>query len=330
MRIAQLANFWTPTSGGLRVSMEHLAAGYATRGHRVLQIVPGARDHQHPTAWGRRTSVAAPRLPGTDYRLILRGRHVERLLDAFAPDVVEVADRTTLARTVARWAPPEVRIVLVAHERVDAILDAGSYGAALDERFVRPLSDRWNPRLGCRFDRVVVPSRYGAEEWQRVGIAPAVIPWGVDTGLFHPDAAAATGARGSRPGDPDADPDTGGDPLARARVRLVWVGRLSAEKRPDLAVETLAVLERLGVPAHLTVIGDGPMRQPLESMAASLPVTFTGHLSDPHAVAGIVADATASLSTSGIETSHASRTSSTADPASPSVIERQPTSSRHC
>lgn len=72
MRIVQLANFWTPTSGGLRVVMEQLAHGYAQRGHRVLQIVPGESDGQQITPWGRRTTVAAPAIPGTGYRMVTR------------------------------------------------------------------------------------------------------------------------------------------------------------------------------------------------------------------------------------------------------------------
>lgn len=280
MRIVQLANFWTPTSGGLRVVMEHLARGYAARGHRVLQIVPGGRDEQVLTSWGRRTTVASPGLPGAGgYRMIVRLRHVERLVEAFGADVVEVSDRSTLAHLAGRWTERERRVVLVAHERLDHILGAGAYGGALDNALVRRIGDGWNPRCWRAVDDVVAPSRYGADEWHRIGIRPRIVPWGVDARQFRPVATP--------------DPDV---------LQLAWVGRLSAEKRPGLAVEAVRVLHDLGLPVRSTVVGDGPLYEDLRDRAAGLPVDFVGHVADPDELVAVLGSATATLSTSGIET----------------------------
>lgn len=51
---------------------------------------------------------------------------------------------------------------------------------------------------------------------------------------------------------------------------LIFVGRLLPHKRVDLAIEALAVVRRRRPDATLTVIGDGPERARLESLAGQL------------------------------------------------------------
>ena len=65
-------------------------------------------------------------------------------------------------------------------------------------------------------------------------------------------------------------------------VRLVWLGRMVASKRADIAVGVVAALAARGIPATLTMIGDGPERKSLQSLAARLgiaeTVTFVGRI----------------------------------------------------
>lgn len=57
-------------------------------------------------------------------------------------------------------------------------------------------------------------------------------------------------------------------PHDAATPRIGWVGRLMPEKNPLLAVEVIAALERRhGVRAELIVVGDGPLREALQSKA---------------------------------------------------------------
>ena len=51
---------------------------------------------------------------------------------------------------------------------------------------------------------------------------------------------------------------------------LVFLGRLVSDKGADLLLEALALLAAQGVRPNLTVIGEGPERQPLEAQAARL------------------------------------------------------------
>jgi glycosyltransferase involved in cell wall biosynthesis len=61
---------------------------------------------------------------------------------------------------------------------------------------------------------------------------------------------------------------------------LVFLGRLVSDKGVDVALRALALLKPTGLKPHLTIIGDGPERIPLTSLAGELEirdqVTFTG------------------------------------------------------
>lgn len=283
MRIVQLANFYTPVSGGLRTCLEQTAAGYVSAGHERVLLVPGLADHDEQTAVGRRLTVASPRLPGSGgYRVLTHRTRVRALLDEVRPDILEVSDKLSIG-WLARWARRRgVPVVLFSHERIDAILRSRVPGFVP----LNAAANVVNHRLAGLVDQIVVTSRFSAAEFERVGAHHvARVPLGVDLTTFRP-APAATLATAV-----DATP-----------VRLVTVSRLSREKRPDLAVEALRVLIDGGIDAHLVVVGDGPLRDRLRQRAAGLPVTFTGHVSDRRRLAALVSAADVALSPSPAET----------------------------
>ncbi len=81
------------------------------------------------------------------------------------------------------------------------------------------------------------------------------------------------------------------DPYPRASggsADILCVGRLSPEKGHFILLDAIEALQRKGLTARLTIVGDGPLRRELEQRAASLPrpqdVTFTGSL-EPRLVA---------------------------------------------
>jgi alpha-1,6-mannosyltransferase len=278
MRIVQVANFYTPTSGGLRVVVEETGRGYLAAGHERLLIVPGSTEAMEQTPSGWRVTVPSLRLPGLgNYRILTSRRRIRRLLAAHPPDILEVSDKVSL-RWLARWSRRQrVPLVLFSHERLDAILRP-----RVPRWFpLRATADAVNRRLSRLADQVVVTSAFAGTEFERVGAANVRrIRLGVDLDTFQPA--------------PDGRAD--------GTVRLVTVSRLSREKRPEVAIDTLRVLRERGLPVHLVLIGEGPMRARLGRRAAGLPVTFLGHLSDREALAGIVAAADVALFPSPAET----------------------------
>ena len=65
---------------------------------------------------------------------------------------------------------------------------------------------------------------------------------------------------------------------------LAYLGRLKNHKNVDILIRALAEMKRLGVPARLEIIGDGPERSRLEQLALDLEVrqqiTFHGEIKD--------------------------------------------------
>ena len=77
-------------------------------------------------------------------------------------------------------------------------------------------------------------------------------------------------------------------------LRLVTVGRLTEQKAHD---DLLRALSRVDAPATLDVLGDGPLRLPLEALARELGldgrVRFLGRIDNPRLLASLVATADA-------------------------------------
>ncbi len=71
---------------------------------------------------------------------------------------------------------------------------------------------------------------------------------------------------------PNGIPEPGPSPLPQpfpwpvGKRRLLWMGRLAPEKAPQDLILALQGLKDL--PWHLVVLGDGPLRQPLEALAS--------------------------------------------------------------
>ncbi|MEU4527896.1 glycosyltransferase [Micromonospora ureilytica] len=285
LRIVRLANFVTERSGGLRTALRHLGAGYRAAGHDPVLVIPGQRAADETYPWGRVVTVPGPQLPGSGgYRLLAGRRRLARLLADLAPDRLEVSDRSSL-RWTGRWARAHgVPSVMVSHESLTGLL--GQWG--VPDALRRPTADRLNRATSRAYDRIVCTTRWAAEEFDRIGADNVdLVPLGVDLDTFSPHRA---------------------DPRVRERyadsteLLLVHCARLSPEKRPELAVQTLAELRRAGVPAVLVLAGDGPLRGALARRAAGLPVTFTGFLPDRAAVAALLASADVVLAPGPVET----------------------------
>ncbi|WP_433086971.1 glycosyltransferase [Dactylosporangium sp. CA-052675] len=275
MRIVQLANFYTPVSGGLRTCVEQTGRGYIAAGHERVTLVPGTEDRDITLPDGRHLTVRSPLLPGTGgYRVLTARRRVCALLDRVEPDVLEANDKLSIS-WLAPWAHSRgVPLVLVSHERINAIL--------------RTRVPRWFPldsaataanrRLHRLVDHIVLTSAFSAAEFEVFGREKIHrVPLGVDLDTFRPVER--------EPG-----------------VRLVTVSRLSTEKHPELSIEALRELRRRGVPATLDVIGTGPLQRRLTRLAEGLPVRFLGHVAERGRLAELVAGADISLSPSPAET----------------------------
>lgn len=284
MRIAQLANFIGPRSGGLKTAVAALGRGYVEAGAQRLLVVPGPVDDAGEVDGADVVQLRSPRVPG-GYRMVVEPWRVLEVLERFRPTSVELSDKLTLA-PVGAWARRRgVRTVLFSHERLDAMAASWTgLGPA-----VRPPVALLNRALVRHVDAVVVTSRFAEAEFSSVAGAAGCplhrVSLGVDLDTFGPQPA----------GEPPEVPRT-------PTLRLVHVGRLSREKSPALAVATAVALHERGVDVVLDVYGDGPQRAQLLGLAGSAPVRFHGHVADRAALARRIGAADVALSVCPHET----------------------------
>jgi alpha-1,6-mannosyltransferase len=283
MRIVRLANFVSARSGGLRTALRNLGEGYQRAGHEAVLIIPGSRRSDEMTEQGRVITLPSAPLPRTGgYRVLAGRRELAKLLEELEPDRLEVSDRSTL-RWTGRWARQRgVGSMMVSHESLGGLL--GVWGMPARDR----LADRLNRRTAQEYDQIVCTTAYAAAEFRRLGVPNLVeVPLGVDLEEFHPSRAdPAVRSRYARPDE----------------LLIVYCSRLSADKRPELAVDTIAALRSTKTPAVLVVAGDGSRRAALAYRAARLPVRFAGHIADRSVVAALLASSDIAVAPGPVET----------------------------
>lgn len=226
--------------GSDRVLFESVS-GLVEAGARVVVALPsggpavaelegrGARVVVCPTPVLRKSALSPTGLARLAGEAMAGGARVLRLLRSVRPSVVVV---NTLTIPVWLLAARALGIPSLCH-----VHEA--------ERSARPLIRRGLYAPLAAASSVVVNSRYTEEVL--VGSVPFRTPptARVLNGVAGPDAALVPEGRSTRPGAGAA-----GDP-----VRLLFIGRLSPRKGPQVALEALEELLRRGVPARLSLLG---------------------------------------------------------------------------
>lgn len=242
-----------------------LARGFADAGLRVdVAYIKG-----DPVTYRRDLDERVRMVELRTGRSLFSTRAVARYLREQAPDVaVTIAWLQNVPGAIAsRLARYRGRLVLTEHGHV-------SYEAAIEHGRNRLLRNM--PRVIRRVypwaDALVAVDRGILDDLtERVGVDLSGVDTEVIPNPVDVDRVAAMGAEG--------EPVLDGD-----RPTVVTVGRLSPQKNQRLLIEAFA---RLDPGARLVIVGDGPERATLEALVARLrldgAVTFTGHVSNPHA-----------------------------------------------
>lgn len=276
MKVLRLANFVSPTSGGIRTVMRRISRAQTDLGVHSTIVVPGPDAGIRAVA-GELDVGTLPGVriaPGQPYRLVLGRRAIRGLLDEVRPDVVELHDQLTLAWLGRECRARGIRTVLVSHERLDLL---ASFWSRLDA-VARPTL-RWLARVGDCVDQVVAPSAFAAAPYRQAGIDVRIVHWGVDHETFN-----------------RRDPGRG---ATGELLRLVHAGRLSREKDPTLSARTVGYLAQRGIRAELTMIGAG-VEAP--RLAAYPHTRMAGYVDGPAAMADLLRSADVFLAPGPFET----------------------------
>ena len=169
----------------------------------------------------------------------------------FSPYAVSLARRVDLLRghSVRHTGPALLIGRALARSRVPIVLH---------HHHLYPRWARLEAAIARRADMVITVSEHSRRELVAAGV-PAERVHVVTEGVAAPP------------------PTGGGRPWPGDGLRLLYVGRLEARKRPALAIDTLAALRRDGIEASLVLAGDGPQAD-LAARAAGQPVSFAGRV----------------------------------------------------
>ncbi len=164
-------------------------------------------------------------------------------LDAWQPDilVVEANPRYPSTRRAIAW---------MRHKRRKVI--GWGLGAPPIRGPLAGFRQRERLSLLCSLDAIIAYSQQGAEQYRQLGIAPDRV-------------YVAANAVEPAPTKPPAPRES----LIHNQATVLFVGRLQTRKRVDLLLRACAGIPKEHQP-HLVIIGDGPGKEQLETLAEQI------------------------------------------------------------
>lgn len=287
MRIVHVANFYGPSSGGIKTTLHELGRGYLKYGHEFIYIVPGPRYIKEQTPFGLKISLPSFTLPASGgYQIIRSNKQLLNLLEFLNPDRIEVSDRFTLLK-VGRWAKQHKKASLVfSHETLNGLVQ--KFLPFIPVSLRNKLVNWHNRKLAGSFDTVIATTEFAAAEFVRIGTKNLrKVALGVDLIEFKPENRNYKFRK---------------ELLKESEFLLVHCGRMSPEKQPERSVQALAELVRRGVNARLVIIGGGPLWNKIRKQSMGLPIEMVGYIASRQKVAAYLAAADLAIAPGPLET----------------------------
>ncbi|HWS50188.1 MAG TPA: glycosyltransferase [Microbacterium sp.] len=263
---------FAPDINGAARFAERLAAGLVQRGHDVHVSAPNQayRRAQPRTEVIEGEPMTLHRLPSVRWaphdwlRFVWpwRSKHYARkVLDRVQPDVVHIQSHIIIGRGLARIAHERgIPVVATNHVMPENILDHSIFPDVVDRNIVKfAWADARRTLSTVR--AVTTPTRRAADFLERTIDIKGVIPvsCGIDRSHYSPVLGQ------------------------REKNRVIFVGRLTAEKQIDVILRAIAELDP-ALEVTFDIVGGGDQRKNLEHLTAELGlserVTFHGRISD--------------------------------------------------
>jgi glycosyltransferase involved in cell wall biosynthesis len=272
LKILIASDTFSPDINGAARFAERLAAGLVQRGHDVHVSVPNQayrRSKPHteviegePMTLHRLPSVRW--LPHDWLRFVWpwRAKHYARIvLDRVQPDVVHIQSHVIIGRGLTRIAHQRgIPVIATNHVMAENILDHTTMPKFVDDLV---LKFAWADAKRT-FDltrAITTPTRRAADFLEKTIAVKDVIPvsCGIDRTQYTPVIAP------------------------RDKNRIVFVGRLTAEKQVEVILQAMTKLDP-ALDTTFDIVGGGDQRKQLESLTAQLGlsdrVTFHGRTTD--------------------------------------------------
>jgi 1,2-diacylglycerol 3-alpha-glucosyltransferase len=277
MRILIAGTTYYPAVNGQAIFTINLAEGLARHGHEVLMITHSLREKPYKIfrngvkIFGARSISLTRWNPGA-YVSLFPGEPVQQVFRSFKPDVVHIQDHYPISWSIANLGRKYAIPVAGTNHFMPENLAPYMHGVSWFKPGFNWALWKWMLGLYNHLSVATAPSRTAAEIMRKNGLRTPVFPisCGVDQQRFRPMADIDRQAMRQRY-NLKADRDT-----------LLFVGRVDGEKRIDLLLQALQMIDRDDI--QLAVAGRGAAENTLKKLAQDLNlgdrVQFTGYIPD--------------------------------------------------
>jgi glycosyltransferase involved in cell wall biosynthesis len=245
--ICVVTETYPPEINGVALTMSQLVSGLKARGHSVSVVRP---DQHQPCISDESLPTLVRGLPLPGYKGLRFGLPCARLLRRSwkrnRPDVIYVATEGPLGWSAVRIARC-LGIPIVSGFHTNYHYYSQHYRLGL----LQDLIFKYLCWFHKQTERTLVPNAELGARLKSVGVANiGLLERGVDGKLFSPDRRSAELRRQWGVRD---------DGLA-----AIYVGRVAREKNLELAVDAYHAMKQLDQSLKFVIVGDGPLREPLQ------------------------------------------------------------------
>jgi phosphatidylinositol alpha-mannosyltransferase len=249
LRIAVVTEYYYPHLGGICEHVFHFTREARRRGHAVdviTSLIPGTPAEEGVIRLGRSMPIY---INGSHGRFTVGAnlrREMKAILRGGGYDLVHVHSPLTPVLPLIAIDAAEVPIVGTFHTYFERSLGYRVFRQALQDRL-----GRLSAAIAVSPSTVVALERYFEADW-------TIIPNGIDTDSFRPDATAPAALDGDVPS-------------------ILFLGRFDPRNGLSTLIAAFKHLKSWGRRARLVVVGDGPLRLHYRSRAGSDPdILFVG------------------------------------------------------
>ncbi len=277
MKILISSESYWPNKDGGAIFEHRLVHDLIKDGHEVAVLVPGSRWRSYIEEDGKSLIyrvASVPLLFNRDgYRISYYARaQVQRALDEFRPDIIHINTMALTGISLARHAKKRtIPMIATNHLMPENVLM--SLGQLQHVRLVKKLFWKIIVRFHEQFALVTSPTQTAVNLLHKYGLRRPLetVSNGIDTERYRPTTTKKSLTTIKKYG-------------IGAHGYILYLGRVNAEKRLDLLLDSFAITLKSIPEAHLVIAGKGNRLDALRDYAKAKDiaknVTFTGLVSD--------------------------------------------------